>query len=126
MGCHILLQGIFPVQGSNPQFLHWPMDSSSLSHQGNCTLLFTSRLLWKKLVSLKKAESIGVMREQDDCLPAVEGFWNMKEEYYSLQSFQEKKTGQNRMLFRSIFLRVSELLLPRNTWRIPEMNVIFY
>ena len=27
VGCHVLLQGIFPTQGSNPHFLHWQVDS---------------------------------------------------------------------------------------------------
>ena len=38
VGFYFLLQGIFPTQGSNPQFLcllHWPVDSLPLSHQGN-------------------------------------------------------------------------------------------
>ena len=36
--CHFLLQGIFPVQGSNPCFLcalHWLADSLPLSHLGS-------------------------------------------------------------------------------------------
>ncbi|MGE2757601.1 hypothetical protein, partial [Escherichia coli] len=35
VGCHFLLQGIFPTQGSNPHLLHWQVDSLPLSHQGN-------------------------------------------------------------------------------------------
>ena len=35
VGCHFLLQGIFPTQGSNPRLLHWQADSSPLSHQGS-------------------------------------------------------------------------------------------
>ena len=35
MGCHFLLQGIFPTQGSNPCLLHWQADSLTLSHQGS-------------------------------------------------------------------------------------------
>ena len=27
MGCHFLLQGSFPTQGSNPCLLHWQVDS---------------------------------------------------------------------------------------------------
>ena len=30
-----LLQGIFPIQGLNPQLLHWQADSLLLSHQGS-------------------------------------------------------------------------------------------
>ena len=35
VGCHFLLQGIFPIQGSNPHFLHWQVDSLPLSHLGS-------------------------------------------------------------------------------------------
>ena len=35
MGCHFLLQGIFPTQGSNPGFLHCKQMLYSLGHQGN-------------------------------------------------------------------------------------------
>ena len=35
VGCHFLLQGIFPTQGSNPCLLHWQVDSLPLSHQGS-------------------------------------------------------------------------------------------
>ena len=35
VGCHFLLQGIFPIQGSNPCLLHWQVDSLLLSHQGS-------------------------------------------------------------------------------------------
>ena len=31
-GCHSLLQGIFPTQGSKPHLLHWQADSLLLSH----------------------------------------------------------------------------------------------
>ena len=29
MGCHALLQGIFPTQGSNPHLLHWQVATSA-------------------------------------------------------------------------------------------------
>ena len=35
LGCHFLLQGIFPTQGSNLCFLHWQADSLPLSHKGS-------------------------------------------------------------------------------------------
>ena len=34
VGCHFLLQGIFPTQGSNSCLLHWQVNSSPLSHLG--------------------------------------------------------------------------------------------
>ena len=35
VGCHFLLQGIFPTQGSNPGLLHCRQTLYHLSHQGN-------------------------------------------------------------------------------------------
>ena len=35
MGCHFLLQGIFPTQGLNPGLLHHRQTLYCLSHQGN-------------------------------------------------------------------------------------------
>ena len=34
-GCHVLLQGIFPILGSNPRLLHWQGDSLPLDHLGS-------------------------------------------------------------------------------------------
>ena len=36
MGCHALLQGIFPTQGSNLGFRHCRQTLYHLSHQGSC------------------------------------------------------------------------------------------
>ena len=35
VGCHFLLQGIFPTQRLNPHLLHWQADSLPLSHLGS-------------------------------------------------------------------------------------------
>ena len=35
MGCHALLQGTFPTQGSNWSLLHWQAGSLPLSHEGS-------------------------------------------------------------------------------------------
>ena len=35
LGCHFLLQGIFPTLGSNPDLLHCQVDSLPLSHLGS-------------------------------------------------------------------------------------------
>ena len=42
MGCHLLLQGIFPTQGSVSLLLLWQMDSLPLSHQES--LIYVCRL----------------------------------------------------------------------------------
>ena len=34
LGCHFLLQGIFPTQGSNPHLLHWQADSLTTEPPG--------------------------------------------------------------------------------------------
>ena len=38
MGCHFLLQGIFPTQGLNLHLLYWQADSLPLSHLGSPSL----------------------------------------------------------------------------------------
>ena len=35
MGCHALLQGVFPIPGLNPCLLCWQVDCLPLSHQGS-------------------------------------------------------------------------------------------
>ena len=35
VGCHFLVQGIFPTQGSNPHLLNWQEESLLLSHEGS-------------------------------------------------------------------------------------------
>ena len=44
VGCHVLLHGIFPTQGSNPCLLHWQVVSLPLSHLGSPWVLL-GRLL---------------------------------------------------------------------------------
>ena len=43
VGCHFLLQGIFPTQGSNPGLLHCRQTLYRLSHQGSPLGAFGSR-----------------------------------------------------------------------------------
>ena len=42
VGFHALLQGIFPILGSNPCLLHWQADSLPLHHQGSPSFNVTS------------------------------------------------------------------------------------
>ena len=44
VGCHFLLQGIFPTQGSNLHLLHWQADP--FSPQGNAHKHINSHKLW--------------------------------------------------------------------------------
>ena len=52
VGCHFLLQGIFPTQGSNLTLLHlphWQADSLRLNHSGS---------VWIKLFKLSNSKPI--------------------------------------------------------------------
>ena len=44
VGCHFLLQGIFPTQGLNPCLLHWQADSLPLSYLGSPTKLMNNAI----------------------------------------------------------------------------------
>ena len=55
VGCHILLQGIFPTQESNPGLLHWQADSLPLAPPGkpdknfhSSCIFITESLCWKQ------------------------------------------------------------------------------
>ena len=45
VGCHFLLQEIFPTQGSNPHLLHWEADSLPVSHHGSHLNRYTSTII---------------------------------------------------------------------------------
>ena len=45
VGCHFLLQGIFPTQGSNPGLLHCRQALYHLSHQGSLRNLRAEELM---------------------------------------------------------------------------------
>ena len=44
MGCHALLQGIFPTQGLNPYLLNWQADSLLLSCQGSPIIITAANI----------------------------------------------------------------------------------
>ena len=43
VGCHFVLQGISPTQGSSPYLLHWQVNSLPLSHQGSPPIPITQQ-----------------------------------------------------------------------------------
>ena len=49
VGCHALLQGIFPVQGSNPGILSYRWILYRLSHQGSLVCEYVVKILCSKL-----------------------------------------------------------------------------
>ena len=50
VGCHTLLQGIFPPQGSNPGLLHCSRILYHLSHQGSPYFHYIDNIIKKKIV----------------------------------------------------------------------------
>ena len=51
VGCHFLLQGIFPTQGSNPGLLHCRQMLYCLSHQGSSGgIKVTLKFIWRFLI----------------------------------------------------------------------------
>ena len=77
VGCHSLLQGIFPTQGSNLGLLHWQVDSLPLSHQGSPTVGYRrghdqnvyrqlSTAKWKEQVSELRASLIPSSTKRDN------------------------------------------------------------
>ena len=46
VGCHFLLQGIFPTQGSNLHLLHWQVGSLSVTHQGSPKTIYLLSILF--------------------------------------------------------------------------------
>ena len=80
VGCHSLLQGIFPTQGLNPRLgclLHQQVDSLPLSHfsliQNKCLLLQSSTVKATDSPHLLKMEScsLGSMTQQSPGFPSV-------------------------------------------------------
>ena len=56
MGCHALLQGIFPTQGSNPGLPHCRWILYLLSHQGS--IWKTKQTLSQKITSCRKNQKM--------------------------------------------------------------------
>ena len=54
VGCHALLQGIFPIQGSNPGFLHCRQILYHLSHQGSPRILESAAYPFSRGTSLPR------------------------------------------------------------------------
>ena len=71
MGCHFLLQVIFPSQGSNLSLQHWQVDSLPMSHQGSPPLKYMC--LKQKLE--QKSESPGGLMKTLITGCHLENFW---------------------------------------------------
>ena len=55
VGCHLLLQGIFPTQGSNPRLLcllHWQADCLPFAPPGKQLLLYVFGMCFPAFIGL--------------------------------------------------------------------------
>ena len=64
LSCHFLHRGIFPTQGSNPNLLHWPVDSLPLSHPGRAMTVLPAKSL----------QSGSTLCDPMDCSPPCSSF----------------------------------------------------
>ena len=62
VGCHFLLQGIFPTQGSNPGLLHCRQTLYRLTHQGSPNFVYRKKCQWI-LSCLQKFKSAKIRTE---------------------------------------------------------------
>ena len=65
VGCHFILQGIFPTQGSNPHLMlliHWQVDSSQLSQLGSPKGIIAMRISSYYLLSQTMTLVICIMQ----------------------------------------------------------------
>ena len=105
VGCHSLLQGIFPTQGSNPGLLHCRQILYGLNHQGS---IYPGHILWenhnwKRLMYLNVHSSTIYNRtwKQSRCPPTNE--WIRKKMWYvyTVEYYSTKKRNE----FESVLLR---------------------
>ena len=66
VGCHALLQGIFPTQESNPHLLHYRQFVYHLSHQGSSDYIYMGLYIYSGLY---------ILFHWDSCLDHWKGFF---------------------------------------------------
>ena len=66
VGCHALLQGIFPTQRSNPCLLHWQPDSLPLIHLGSPNTMLAAAAAAK---SLQSCPTLTLCKSRDSSPP---------------------------------------------------------
>ena len=79
VGCLFVFQGIFPIQGSKPSFLHllhWQVDSFPLSHLGSCNEV--PRMVKSTRTESRIVVTEGLGREMGTCYLMDKEFRLMK------------------------------------------------
>ena len=128
MSCRFLLQGIFPIQGSNPSLLHWQAGSLPPSHPGN-TFARTSFVI--VCVELKRASGGQPSPTMLSFQISRPSYWSFELKYRYTDSEKQMKavTSVNSKsrrsipykLWTSVFLivillgRASETAMPRES-----------
>ena len=98
--CHVLLQGIFPTQGSKSRLLNWQVDSLSLNHLGSPIVLSSGNL-----------ELISVFRDLQSILQIT---WK-----YILTVLEEKD-------YMSIYLEIVFTLKKKIMFRKPSKSIHYH
>ena len=109
VGCHFLLQGIFPTQGLNLNLLHllhWQTDSLPLSHLGSpsypvlvqslsCVWLFATPWTVARQASLSFTSShLKIVMSKQSFLPGLEQVLNININYMMLKKYSKNWVGQ--------------------------------
>ena len=127
MGCHVLLQGIFPAQGSNPCLLHRQAVSLPRSHQGSPMQRYTSTKYyklstdnssWRVLSSSTRCSSsqffteVQRMSMEPQCKPCNQSPLTVRPHCCSVRSnFPNSQTR-------------SEMYSAERSWRLSKMHVV--
>ena len=101
VGCHSLLQGIFPTQGSNPGLLHCSWILYHLSHQGSILiwniLLITQDIRIFKFLTLIISLSIlegGDDTERRSCMKQeFPNLFSTRDQFHGRQLFMDQRVG---------------------------------
>ena len=81
VGCHFLLQGLFPTQGSNPCLLHWQVNSLPLSHRGSPCVLSHTCIYAHSCVLFVYSLCVSLSYRQ--CLRYTDGFESLTTDFPS-------------------------------------------
>ena len=104
VGCHVLLQGIFPTQGSNPVLPHYRWILYHLSHQGSPRIL--------EWVAYPFSKGTSPPRNQTSVSWIAGRFFTSRATWETLYS--EKEHGKPGEVYGALWTSLSLWILPRN------------
>ena len=105
VGCHFLLQGLFPTQRSNPHLLHWQMDSSPLSHRYHTWPVPTHLAWWGwKDTSSSRNEPLTLQLAPEACGLLMRNRFEINETRVSLQHWFQYQTSCKKAVKESVLI----------------------